>query len=276
VNDNTTTYASMATGLLIPTMSTLLSNSILPVESSSANLTYSLAFYGPAVSCAKSSEQDLAWATGALLEYENTTGSTVYYWGWVPQAGWGPDVNGTFFQSTNLQNGNIRLDFVSEDAARVYIYLNTTGIDINGNRVPNSTPSQPEMITCALYNASYTTYFDISSTGQQLITAEQQYMNWMPAKNSVSGTPTDPLVNRIMNTQAVMEAFGMMMMGPVTFSEDVSFPVVDNNYALSMNAAMWPSRPGLNQSEVAQYMIDQSEELFQNITLSMRYAVVAG
>jgi hypothetical protein len=274
---NTTSYATMATGLLNPTFSTVLSNSVLPVQSSSSNLTYHLQFFGPAISCDMAGDEAFSWAKKAMLEYESMTESRVFYFGWAPQPGWGPDVNGSFFASTDLQIGNNRLDFISEDAARVLIYLNTTGVDELGNRIPGFVgEAEAQMMTCKLYNASYAAQFEVKSTGAQLITAIPTFENWLPAVVTMDGTPDDPLVSRQMNMQAVMEAFGMMVTGPITYSNDVTFPTINSVYSLGMNQALFPSQPGLTQTEMTIRQARQNEMLFQNITLSMRYSVVSG
>jgi hypothetical protein len=273
---NTTSYGDISTGLFIPTMATLLANDVLPVPSSSTNLTYELPFYGPAISCNQSSDQDFQWAKKAMLDYENSTSSRVFYFGWVPQAGWGPDVNGTFFASTNLQIGNNRLDFVSQDAARVFVYLNTTGVDSSGSRAPLDEPAEAQMMTCALYNASYAARFEVNSTGSQRVTASTTFENWLPALTAVNGTSDDPLVARQMNLQAVMGIFGMMVIGPVVFSDDTSVSSSTSVYALELNQAIYPAREGLTQTEMTQRQMRLYEAFFQNITLSMRYGVVAG
>ncbi|KIW34877.1 uncharacterized protein PV07_01624 [Cladophialophora immunda] len=274
---NTTTYASMSTGLSNPTFATVLSNSVLPLESSSTNLTFNLQFFGPAVSCDMSSDEEFSWAKRAMLEYENMTDTRVFYFGWAPQPGWGPDVNGSFFASTDVQIGNNRLDFVSKDAARVFIYLNTTGVDESGNRIPDFVgKAEAQMMTCALYNASYDAHFEVKSTGAQFVTASPKFENWMPALSSMEGTLQDPRVRQQMNMQAVMESFVMMIGGPITYSNDISFPTTNSVYAPGMNQALFPARPGLNQTDLTLLQAKQNEMLFRNITLSMRYGVVSG
>jgi hypothetical protein len=274
---NTTAYASMSTGLLNPTFSTLLSNGVIPVQSSTSNITYNLRFFGPAVSCDMAGDEAFSWARTAMLDYENMTSSRVFYFAWAPQAGWGPDVNGSFFASTDLQIGNNRLDLVSQDAARLFVYLNTTGVDASSTRIADFTGQvEAQMLTCKLYNASYDTHFEIQSTGAQFISATPKFQNWMPALAAMQGTPDDPLVSRQMNMQAVMEAFAMMTTGPVVYSNDVNFPTIDSVYALSMNADMFPSRPGMTQTEMTLRQARQNEILFQNITLSMMYGLVNG
>jgi hypothetical protein len=266
----------LATGLLNPTFATLLANNVLPVQASATNLTYNLEFYGPAVSCQPSSQQDFDWAKRAISEYEDTTDTRVFYYGWVPQPGWGPDVNGSFFASTDVQIGNFRLDFQSQDAARVFIYLNTTGVDAKGQRAPFVGTPAAQMMTCALYNASYAAQFHVESTGPQRITAYQNFENWMAAYSALNGTSEDASVRRQMNMQAVMEAFGMMVIGPVTYSNADQGPTLNSVYALSMNPSTFPSQPGLNQTEMSIRSMALNEALFRNITLSMRYGVSSG
>ncbi|OAL39803.1 hypothetical protein AYO20_00715 [Fonsecaea nubica] len=274
---NTTSYASMSTGLSNPTFATVLSNRVLPLQSSSTNLTFNLQFFGPAVSCDMSSDEEFSWAKKAILEYEEMTSTRVFYFGWAPQPGWGPDVNGSFFASTDLQIGNNRLDFVSKDAARVFIYLNTTGVDETGDRIQDViNKAEAQMMTCTLYNASYDTQFEVKSTGAQFVTASLKLEAWMPALSSMEGTPQDARVHQQMNMQAVMESFVMMIGGPITYSRDISFPTINSVYALGMNQALFSAQPGLNQTALTLRQARRNEMLFQNITLSMRYGVVSG
>jgi hypothetical protein len=254
----------------------MLANDVLPVDPSTTNLTYDLSFYGPAISCNEASQTEFNLAQKAMLEYQQTTGNRVFYYGWVPQSGWGPEVNGSFFASTDLQIGNVRLDTESSDAARLYIYLNTTGVDEKGKQVPLTKPSPAQLVTCALYNASYDTHFRVQSTGGQSISATTTFQNWMPAFASMNGLPSDPLVSEQMNMQSVMEAFGMMVIGPVEYSRNGSLPTTNSVYALGMNKEMFPARLGLDQTQMTQRVMSQNEALFRNITLSMRFGVIAG
>ncbi|KAH0847447.1 hypothetical protein FOPE_00619 [Fonsecaea pedrosoi] len=274
---NTTSYASMSTGLFNPTFATVLANRVLPLQSSSTNLTFNLQFFGPAVSCDMSSDEEFSWAKKAILEYEDMTSTRVFYFGWAPQPGWGPDVNGSFFASTDLQIGNNRLDFVSKDAARVFVYLNTTGVDETGDRIQGvASKAEAQMMTCTLYNASYDTHFEVKSTGAQFVTASLKLEAWMPALRSMQGTPQDTRVRQQMNMQAVMESFVMMIGGPITYSRDISLPTINSVYALGMNRALFPAQQGLDQTALTLRQARQNEMLFQNITLSMRYGVVSG
>lgn len=266
----------MATGLLNPTFATVLANNVLSVQASPTNLTYDIQFYGPAVSCTRSEDDDFQLARDAISQYESSTQSRVFYYGWAPQAGWGPGVNGSFFASTDVQIGNVRLDVQSEDAARIFIYLNTTGVTENGTRSSFQEKASAQMVTCMLYNSSYDTHFDVKSTGEQRITAATKFQNWMPARASIDGPVSDPAVRTQMNMQAVMEAFGMMVSGPIVFANDDSTPAINSVYALGMNTAMYPAHTDLNQSQMTNRMMEQSEALFQNITLSMRYGMVGG
>ena len=274
---NATSYASMATGLLNPTFSTVLSNGVLPVQPSTSNLSDNPQFFSPAVSCDMAGDEAFSWAKKAMLAYENMTSSRVFYFGWAPQPGWDENVNGSFFASTDLQIGKNRLDFISQDAARMFVYLNTTGVDARGTRNLSFTgTSEAQRLTCKLYNASYDAYFQVKSTGDQYVSATPTFQNWMPALATVPGTIDEPLVSRQMNMQAVMEVFAMMVSGPVSYSNDIDFPTINSVYVLSMNEALFPSSPDLNQTEMTLRQARQNEMLFQNITLSMRYSIVSG
>lgn len=275
-DEESTSYISMATGLLNPTFATLLANNVLSVQGSNTNLTYDLKFIGPAVSCMQSDDSDFQLAKKAMGEYEDQKETRVLYFAWVPQPGWGPGVNGSFFASPDVEIANFRLDFESEDAARVFIYLNTTGVSESGKRTAFQEPPSAQMITCLLFNSSYQTHFEVKSTGEQRITAATAFLNWMPAVAAINAPASDPSVRTQMNMQAVMESFGMMVSGPILFPSSDTETSINAVYALGMNPAMYPARQNLTQSQMTERMIKQSEALFQNITLSMRYGMVAG
>ena len=129
-------------------------------------------------------------------------------------------MNVSFFASTDLQIGNNRLD-LTRQTQRAYLYSNTTG----QNRVTDFTgQAEAQMMTCKVYNASYTADFEVNSTGAQFISATPRFQNWMSVISTMEGTPDDPLVSGQMNMQAVMEAFVMMVSGPFTYSKDVDSP----------------------------------------------------
>ncbi|OAP56246.1 hypothetical protein AYL99_09425 [Fonsecaea erecta] len=73
-----------------------------------------------------------------------------------------------------------------------------------------------------------------------------------------------------------MEAFVMMIGGPITYANDISFPTTNSVYALGMNQALYPAQTGLNQTTLTLRQARQNEMLFQNITLSKRYSVISG
>ncbi|ETI20018.1 hypothetical protein G647_09033 [Cladophialophora carrionii CBS 160.54] len=131
-------------------------------------------------------------------------------------------------------------------------------------------------MTCKLYNPSYATHFEVKSTGAQFITAAPAFKNSMPAVSTMGGAPADPLVSRWMNMQPGTEAFAMMVIGPIKYSNKVNFPTTNSVYSLGMNQALFPSKPGLTRPETTTRQARRNETLFQNTRLSMRYSVISG
>ena len=115
------------------------------------------------------------------------TKSQIVYFGWVPQAE--PNINeaNTTFLEELIDAGNgassANLDYISSDAARIYVYLNTSGltqdVDDDGQfkRISDTTSTPDALITCRLYNASYQAHFDVRTTGEQSISASTTFLN---------------------------------------------------------------------------------------------------
>jgi len=112
-------------------------------------------------------------------------------------------VNGSFFASADVEIANYRLDFDSVEAARLFIYLNTTGLSDQAKRMALQKPPHAQMIACLLYNSTYETHLDVKSTGEQHITATTKFLNWMPAVATFTASASAPSVRIQTNTQAI-------------------------------------------------------------------------
>ena len=201
-----------------------LANTLLPLPRPDTNVTYTTDFAGPALQCSQMTAADVEPVDTALesltrspLAYHGRpfSESQIVYFGWVPQARPGlGEVNTTFFEGLiSAGNGasSANLDYISTDAAHIYVYLNTSGLtqDDGGEgqfqRTSEPTPTPPALIDCKLYNASYHAKFDVRTTGEQNISASTTFVNWQTTQRQVpeSANSADGL-----STQALMEAFG--------------------------------------------------------------------
>ena len=72
-------------------------------------------------------------------------------------------------------------------------------------------PTNPALISCAFYNTSYLVYFDLSSSGQQNVTATTKFLNWFTAKLRIYGLLSDLGINQTMSYQSIMYQLGLNM-----------------------------------------------------------------
>ena len=277
-DQDSTTYGMAATALLTAGFSTMMSGNILPVRTSKTNLSYALDFTGPAISCEESGEALKQFVQPAIVEYSENMASQVVYYSWVPQPDFNDSIDGSFFAAPDTAGGNVRLDVVSTDAARLYISLNTSGIGASSARVPTTYAPRVHLLTCSLYNASYHVNFELSSSGSQVVTVNTKHIDWVPALSTMRGAQNDPAVIQRMNFQSLMDVFGLLMQGQVyyPYGFDGGDQSVDSSFATSMSAFLWPPVDGLSPDQIAQSYMHKVEIFFQNITLSMRYGLITG
>ena len=266
-----------------------LANALLPVPRPDNNVTYTTNFFGPAVSCSRMESGDVGIVRDALQGLIRSdylyhgrpfTDSQMVYFGWVPQTTPGLDeVDTTFFEDLITQGNkasSASLDYVSSDAARIFVYLNTSGltqdIDNDGQftRVSDTGSTSEALITCQLYNASYVVQFDVSTSGDQNLSATTTFLNWQSTK--AQGLYNDATWDAF-SRQALMEAFGW------TFTQFLYVLPASNGsktiygtHTLEMNPALLPVQSNIHSNDSAEYMMHQMEDFFQNMTLGLRYA----
>ena len=156
-DNNTTTFGGASSSTTPADLPSLIQGAIIPVsrQTSDANVSYTLRFEGPAVSCSRADNTTEQYVNRAFEEYENSTQSLVAFAGFTPQLGFGPGMNGSFFSKVGvlsvdngLNNMYSMLDMFSTDASKFYMraYL--------------------ALISCAFCNASYLVHFDLLSNGR--------------------------------------------------------------------------------------------------------------
>jgi hypothetical protein len=166
-DNNTTTFGGASSSTTPADLPSLIQGAIIPVsrQTSDANVSYTLRFEGPAVSCSRADNTTERYVNRAFEEYENSTQSLVAFAGFTPQLGFGPGMNCSFFSKAgvlsvdNDLNMYSMLDMFSTDASKFYmrVYL--------------------ALISCTFCNASYLVRFDLSSNGQQNVTANTKFLN---------------------------------------------------------------------------------------------------
>lgn len=133
-NNNTTTFGGASSSTTPADLSSLIQGAIIPVsrQTSDANVSYTLRFEGPAVSCSRADNITEQYVNRAFEEYENSTQSLVAFAGFTPQLGFGPGMNGSFFSKAgvlsidnDLNSIYGMLDMFSTDASKFYmrVYL---------------------------------------------------------------------------------------------------------------------------------------------------------
>lgn len=192
---------------------------------------------------------------------------------WVPK----PDeasnsniVDGYLLSDTD-SNRNLRiLDQTSPDAARMYFTL-----------APNvSAQAQLEnpiyVIQCALYNASWHVEFDVRSTGEQILTPSLAFKNWMPGWSSINPPlMASKLTNTILDYAGLMETFGAITNGRLDSPNDPNLPFTQTSLALETSPILFADAFPDLFTDAAMVKLERTfESLFQNMTLSARYAVL--
>ncbi|KAK7887327.1 hypothetical protein LTR67_009747 [Exophiala xenobiotica] len=266
-----------------------LANALLSVPRPDTNVSYSTHFFGPALSCSPAEDEMLESVGHALQNLTNSSfayhgysfsNSQIVYFGWVPQVG-ASNVNTSFFEDLIIQGNGLssdNLDYVSSDAARIYVYLNTSGLTQGENadgqmeQVPTMTQTSDALISCAMYNASYQMHFDVRTTGEQNVTASTTFLNWQATQAQISDDMSSLEIGNAFSPQALMEAFGW------TFTQffyvlppSNGSTTIYGTHTLQMNSALLPVQPGVDPSDSAEYMMHQMEDFFKNMTVGLRY-----
>ena len=265
-----------------------LANDMLPMPRPDKNVTYSTTFAGPALSCERMKAAAVTPVDKALqslmessFEYHGSplSGSQMVYFGWVPQTKPGLDEVSTSFFEKYIDAGDgassSNLDYVSSDVARIYVYLNTSGLlqDVNNDgqfyRTSEATLSPPAMVTCKLYNASYDAHFDVRNNGEQNISATTTFLNWQSTLDQ--GSDNADSFGKF-SAQALMEAFGWTFTQFIYVAPSNESATIYGTHALEMNPALVPVQAHMDSAKSPEYMMRQMEDFFKNMTLSLRYA----
>jgi len=240
----------------------------VPVGSGTKNLTYSLSFHGPVLGCVEADNLTSSFILSAI-EFVNDTGDFLYWAGWVRSQDFGPNINGSFFDSVapNLTSPFPGLYLPSNGATKVY---QTLYFSDNKTTIP-SPNGVLRVIECSLHNASYDVEFELHSNGQQTITANRTLLSGLPVVEVLpSNLSMSEAVERF-NDQALMQLFGFYTFGTTKFpigSPGDSKTLGSLLSSPTLGAAILPDSIGAIDFD---QFTSALEGLFHNFTLSYRY-----
>ncbi|ETI24513.1 hypothetical protein G647_03882 [Cladophialophora carrionii CBS 160.54] len=272
-DNGTVFYGGARSYLKGPTLAMLVETKALSVGSFSTNLTWSMEFHGPAISCSKAGPEVTSQLTDMILPYQKANKTSLMYDAWVPRPSSSPNqalVDGMLVLDPDV-NSNLRmLDQISPDAARIYYSL-----------APDA-PTQATManpiyvISCALYNATWSLDFDVRSTGEQLLKPTLRFENWMPGWSSITPALTPGThTNTILDYAGLVETFGAITSGRLDYPDDETLPFTQTSLALETSPVLFNDAFPDPFNDAAMVTLARTfEALFQNMTLSARYAVL--
>lgn len=266
-NDSvSTTMIGFPTNLNPALVSTMAQGMIAPVPwpQSNANITYSAGFNAPALSCSRADNLTESYVNAAFEEYQNSIQATLVLASFVPQPGFGPGMNGSFFNDSSAFHGptmpNSYLDVISQDSSKVYIRV--------------AQPSDKAMlISCAYYNASYLVNFDLRSQGQN-ITVTTNFLNWITAKVKIPGPPSDPSVSQTLSYQGIMFTMAAYLNGEYTEPFNQSQVGRGDMIILQDSPEILYRALNTNSTTGPGALISTLESMMHNYTISMRYSAV--
>lgn len=271
--NGTAFYGGARSYLKGPALATLAETEILSVGSYPSNMTYSLDFHGPAVKCTKAGDQITSRLASIIVQYQDSNKTTVVFDTWVPK----PDgtSNDTVVDHSIIQdsdkNRDLRiLDQTSHDASTIYYSIGP----LPSTETPTDTPIY--VIQCLLYNASWQVDFDVRRTGEQSLTPLLKFENWMPGWSSI----TPPLENNIQTSivldyAGLMETFGAITTGRLEIPDDSDLPFVRTSIALETSPILFADATPALFTDGAMIKLQRTlETIFQNLTLSTRYAAL--
>jgi hypothetical protein len=274
-DNGTVFYGGARSYLKGPTLATLVETEILSVGAPSTNLTYSMAFYGPAISCSKADPQATTQLSGIVTEFQASNQTSLLYDAWVPKPNATSNetlVDGSIVLDSDSSRNLRILDQTSPDSAKIYYSL----APVAPEHTNTTTADTIYVIECALYNASWHLDFDVRSTGEQMLTPHLTFENWTPGWSSINPPLTaGSHTNAVLDYAGLLETFGSITSGQLLVPDDPSLPFTQTSLALETSPVLFADvTPDTITEQSMATLARALESLFQNMTLSARYAVL--
>ncbi len=249
----------------------------VPVGSGAQNLSYNLDFHGPALQCTEADNSTSSFVMSAVNDYNNKSHGGFLYWaGWVPPPDFGQSpINGSFFANLGLGQ-NLSADFPglyfpSNGFAKVY---QTLFLPDSANGTFTYTGSY-SVIECSLYNASYTSHFELHSNQIQTISTNRTLLDGLLAVQVLPPEITSDQAIEYFNDLTLMNMFGYNAVGSTIINTKFGNPNTLSNIATAPTlGAVISATPIKGKFMDFQQFSFLLEELFQNFTLSWRYGSI--
>jgi hypothetical protein len=229
------------------------------IAQESPNMTYTLDFLGPALTCELADAAFIRSVYGSYMKDIGPDGYMYSYLSWVPS-------NPGGLNSSNLTSmiKEIRptLDVVSPDAAHIYVIPNTSFVGpIFVGQEQMSFDDQhygyQDTLECKLYNASYRAFFNLTFANQAIEIQSRELLNPVNVSTDINQWVLgNAYQEQRICYQSIMDAFGRLIVGSEMKKNGRASTVGSWN----MMAIDWKTRNGTQQG---------LQQLFQNITLSM-------
>jgi hypothetical protein len=260
-------FASASDDLIRLAFASATLGSILSMAAPQPNSSYTTTFDGPTLQCFQGKTNDLIAMNKAASDYINNSGGIgVDYLAWVPQSranySYEP-LRAPLFQETDFSSPV--QDDPSIPGMNIFIFRpNENVYDSTGY-----------LIQCGLYNVSYTTEFTFESGLQHLqiepaekseqIIHSAQYYSFYGNQNITNSV----MFNRSISYESLMYAFGVILTGSVSISNQVGSLIVHSTLLQQTLIASRLSAALLDPTPTNATIRSAFEELFQNITFSM-------
>jgi hypothetical protein len=259
-------YVDPSADTLRTAFGSAMTGQIRGIAQESPNMTYTLDFLGPALSCAPA---DAGFIKGVYDSYMSDLGPQGNKWtylSWVPSERGG--VNSSNL-TTVIKEIMPTLDVVSPDAAHIYIIPNTSliGPYFVGQEQMSFDDQHygyQDTLECKLYNASYRAFFNLTFANQAIEVQSRNLLNPVNVSTDINewlfykgGNPARHTyqAQRICY-QSIMDAFGRLIVG----SDLTRNGRASTMGSYAMTTIDWKTRDGAQKG---------LEQLFQNITLSL-------
>ncbi len=255
-------YAQLSDVMSRLAISAALKGQIMPISVPFSNATYNFSFYAPAVECVAEDEASLVQYYQQLLH--NTTDNVqlnqLNYMAWVPSEehadtstmpNYSPNANSSWMESF--------LNFYSRNRAHIYVFIN---LGASGFQ------SKYQLLDCSQKNASYTAKLVFNYPLQPINVSTNLYddivADKLPSPCLANATACTVAFQKLMSYQAVMDAFGRVLVGCSTLPFNSSGSPVTKGSLLPL------TNVNLNLEQATSTELGPAvEELFRNMTMSL-------
>lgn len=230
----------------------------------SINCSFTMNVFAPALSCEASPQmmRSVTNATDSLGGNAGVQSSTVLFFSWAPDSR-----NLTTLLSSSNSADYVPLDATSNGSSQIFLYSN--GPDILQSL---AVETQPALVNCSLYNASYTLHFNFSNTVQTLNVLKRDLLNGVAASAmqntdfySLTGD-SKAVQNEYVAYVSLMTAFGNIVTGNIF---GIQSHLTGHYYVTLKTLAMSTALGQIQGTWSNETLAATTEQMFENMTLSL-------